>query len=210
MALRIDAPTAGYVSYIDNWDPDWRATVDRQPVAVEQVLGTFKAVAIETIGVVTARHPATTFIVSGPNYLIEYQALVKIEAIGLNFLDCYFRSGLYKVPLPFTPGSEASGTVTAIAPDVTTVRIGDRVSYAPTMGAYAEYAVVPADRLIPVPDAVDARTAAAVTLQGMTAQYLATSTKTQGHHAQERVGGKFKAPGTASCIWVEFRPVACR
>ena len=104
------------------------------------------------------------------------QALVKIEAIGLNFLDCYFRYGLYKVPLPFTPGSEAAGTLTAIAPDVTTVRVGDRVSYAPAMGAYAEYAVVAADRLIPIPDAVDARTAAAVTLQGMTAHYLATST----------------------------------
>lgn len=104
------------------------------------------------------------------------QALIKIEAIGLNFLDCYFRSGLYKTALPFTPGSEAAGTVTAIAPDVTTVRVGDRVSYAPAMGAYAEYAVVTADRLIPVPDAVDARTAAAVTLQGMTAHYLATST----------------------------------
>ena len=104
------------------------------------------------------------------------QALVKIEAIGLNFLDCYFRSGLYKTALPFTPGNEAAGTVTAIAPDVTTVRVGDRVSYAPAMGAYAEYAVVTADRLIPIPDAVDARTAAAVTLQGMTAHYLATST----------------------------------
>ena len=104
------------------------------------------------------------------------QALVKIEAIGLNFLDCYFRSGLYKVPLPFTPGSEAAGSVTTIAPDVTTIRVGDRVSYAPAMGAYAEYAAVAADRLIPVPDAVDARTAGAVTLQGMTAHYLATST----------------------------------
>jgi len=104
------------------------------------------------------------------------QALVKIEAIGLNFLDCYFRSGLYKTALPFTPGNEAAGTVAAIAPDATTVRVGDRVSYAPAMGAYAEYAVVAADRLIPIPDAVDARTAAAVTLQGMTAHYLATST----------------------------------
>ena len=103
------------------------------------------------------------------------QALVKLEAIGLNFLDCYFRSGVYKAPLPFTPGSEAAGTVTAIGANVTTFRVGDRVSYAPVMGAYAEYAVVAADRLVPVPEAVDLRTAAAVTLQGMTAQYLATS-----------------------------------
>jgi NADPH2:quinone reductase len=104
------------------------------------------------------------------------QVLVKIEAIGLNFLDCYYRSGLYNVPLPFTPGSEAAGTVTAIGSNVTTIRLGDRVSYAPLIGAYAEYAVVAADRLIPVPDSVDLRTAAAVTLQGMTAHYLTTST----------------------------------
>ena len=104
------------------------------------------------------------------------QALVKLEAIGLNFLDCYFRAGLYKVVLPFIPGSEGAGTVTAVAPDVTAVHAGDRVSYAPVIGAYAEYAVVPADRLVPVPAGVDAMTAAAVTLQGMTAHYLTTST----------------------------------
>ena len=104
------------------------------------------------------------------------QALVKLEAIGLNFLDCYFRSGLYKTPLPFTPGNEGAGIVTAIGDGVTAVRVGDRVSYAPVMGAYAEYTVVTADRLIPIPDDVDAKTAAAATLQGMTAHYLATST----------------------------------
>ena len=104
------------------------------------------------------------------------QALVKIEAIGLNFIDCYFRAGLYKVPLPFTPGNEGAGTVTAVAPDVTVIKVGDRVSYAPIIGSYAEYQVVAADRLVPVPASVDFRTAAAVTLQGMTAQYLACST----------------------------------
>ena len=104
------------------------------------------------------------------------QALVKIEAIGLNFIDCYFRVGLYKLPLPFTPGNEAAGTVTAVAPDVTAVKVGDRVSYAPVIGSYAEYQVVAADKLVPVPASVDFRTAAAVTLQGMTAQYLACST----------------------------------
>jgi NADPH2:quinone reductase len=104
------------------------------------------------------------------------QALVRIEAIGLNFLDCYFRSGLYKAALPFIPGSEAAGVVTALGAGVTTVRVGDRVAYAPVMGAYAEYAAIPADRLIPLPASVDARTAAAVTLQGMTAHYLVTST----------------------------------
>jgi NADPH:quinone reductase len=104
------------------------------------------------------------------------QALVKIEAIGLNFIDCYFRAGLYKLPLPFTPGNEGAGTVTAVAPDVTAVKVGDRVSYAPVIGSYAEYQVASADRLIPVPASVDFRTAAAVTLQGMTAHYLACST----------------------------------
>ncbi|RPH97486.1 MAG: quinone oxidoreductase [Zetaproteobacteria bacterium] len=104
------------------------------------------------------------------------QAVVKIEAVGLNFIDCYFRAGLYKAALPFTPGNEAAGTVTAVGSNVTAVRVGDRVSYAPVMGAYAEYAVVAADRLIPVPDGVETRLAAAVTLQGMTAHYLATST----------------------------------
>lgn len=104
------------------------------------------------------------------------QALVKVEAIGLNYIDCYFRAGLYKTALPFTPGMEAAGTVTAAAPDVTVVRVGDRVAYAPHIGAYAEYAVVPAERLVKLPDSLDARSAAAAMLQGMTAHYLALST----------------------------------
>jgi NADPH2:quinone reductase len=104
------------------------------------------------------------------------QALVKVEAIGLNFIDCYFRSGLYKSALPFTPGSEAAGSVTALGPNVTDVRVGDRVAYAPSIGSYAESVVVAADRLVKVPGGVDARTAAAVMLQGMTAHYLASDT----------------------------------
>jgi len=104
------------------------------------------------------------------------QAQVKVEAIGLNFIDIYFRAGLYKTSLPFTPGMEAAGTVTAVGPGVADIKVGDRVAYAPSMGAYAEYAVVPAERLVPLPQAVDFRSAAAVTLQGMTAHYLALST----------------------------------
>lgn len=104
------------------------------------------------------------------------QALVKVEAIGLNFIDCYYRKGLYKTSLPFIPGMEAAGTVTAAGPGVTEVRVGDRVAYAPHMGAYAEYAVVPAPRLVKIPDGLDTRRAAAAILQGMTAHYLATST----------------------------------
>lgn len=104
------------------------------------------------------------------------QVVVKLEAIGLNFIDCYVRSGVYKTALPFTPGMEAAGTVTATAPDITEVRTGDRVAYAPHIGAYAEYAVVPAERLVRLPAGMDSRSAAATMLQGMTAHYLATST----------------------------------
>lgn len=104
------------------------------------------------------------------------QAQVKLEAIGLNFIDCYFRAGLYKAPLPFIPGSEAAGTVSAVGPDVTEVKVGDRVAYAPVMGAYAEYAIVAANRLLKLPEGLDPRTGAAVPLQGMTAHYLTSTT----------------------------------
>jgi NADPH2:quinone reductase len=104
------------------------------------------------------------------------QALVKIAASGVNFIDVYFRRGLYKTDMPFTPGSEASGVVESVGPDVTEVKPGDRVAYAMARGSYAEYAVVPAAQLIPLPDAVDFDTAAAAMLQGMTAHYLTHST----------------------------------
>jgi NADPH2:quinone reductase len=103
------------------------------------------------------------------------QAVVKLEAIGLNYIDCYHRSGLYKVALPFTPGVEGAGTVSATAPDVTDIRVGDRVAYPLFIGAYAEYAAVPADKLVKLPKSLDARSGAAAMLQGMTAHYLATS-----------------------------------
>ena len=104
------------------------------------------------------------------------QALVKIEAIGLNYVDCNFRIGAYTAALPFTPGMEAAGMVAATGSGVVDIRAGDRVVYAPHMGSYAEYAVVPAERLVPIPEGMDARTAAAALLQGMTAHYLATGT----------------------------------
>jgi NADPH2:quinone reductase len=104
------------------------------------------------------------------------QVVVKAEAIGLNFIDCYLRNGLYKTTLPCTLGMEAAGTVTATAPDVTEVRTGDRVAYAPHIGAYAEYAAVPAERLVKLPAGMDSHSAAATMLQGMTAHYLAVST----------------------------------
>jgi len=104
------------------------------------------------------------------------EALVRIAASGVNFLDVYFRSGLYKADRPITLGSEAAGTVEAIGPGVTDVAEGDRVAYAMVRGSYGEYAVVPADRLVKIPDAVDFNSAAAAMLQGMTAHYLTQST----------------------------------
>jgi NADPH:quinone reductase len=104
------------------------------------------------------------------------QALLRIEAVGVNFIEIYQRSGLYKSPLPFTPGAEAAGTVEAVGSGVTTVRPGDRVGSINVLGAYAEYALVPAERVVPLPDGVTTRQAAAVLLQGITAHYLTTST----------------------------------
>jgi NADPH2:quinone reductase len=104
------------------------------------------------------------------------QALVRIEAAGVNFIDIYHRTGLYKVQLPYVPGQEGGGVVTAVGPDVAGVATGDRVAYTGVPGAYAELAAVPVDRLVPLPAGVTFRQAAAVLLQGITAQYLATST----------------------------------
>jgi NADPH:quinone reductase len=103
------------------------------------------------------------------------EARVRIEAVGLNFIDVYHRTGLYPLPIPFTPGSEAAGVVEEVGADVTEVRSGDRVAYS-HVGSYAEQAIVPASKLVPLPDGIDARTAAAAMLQGLTAHYLTTST----------------------------------
>jgi len=105
------------------------------------------------------------------------QAVVKIAAAGVNFMDVYQRTGQYKsTPLPLTLGQEAAGVVTAVGPGVTDVRVGDRVAYTGVQGAYAEYAAVPADRLVALPDGVSTQQGAAAMLQGITAHYLATST----------------------------------
>jgi NADPH2:quinone reductase len=104
------------------------------------------------------------------------QALVKIAASGVNFIDVYFRTGLYPAPPPIVLGNEAAGTVEAVGPDVTNVLPGDRVAYAMARGSYAEYAAVPAWQLVKIPDSVDFQTAAAAMLQGMTAHYLTHST----------------------------------
>jgi NADPH2:quinone reductase len=119
------------------------------------------------------------------------EALVKIAAIGLNFIDIYFRTGTYKPPqMPFIPGSEAAGVVTAIGEGVTDVKVGDRVAYAMVLGAYADYAIVPAWRLVKLPDHVDYQAGAAIMLQGMTAHYLTHDTfpLQRGHRAIVHAG----------------------
>lgn len=104
------------------------------------------------------------------------QALVKIAASGVNFIDIYFRTGLYKADLPVTLGNEAAGTVEAVGPEVSEVAVGDRVAYAMARGSYSEYAVILAWQLVKVPDSLDLNAAAAAMLQGMTAHYLTHST----------------------------------
>ena len=104
------------------------------------------------------------------------EARIKLEAIGVNYIDIYQRTGLYPMPLPFTAGREGAGVVDAVGANVTEVKKGDRVAYAMEPGAYAEYAVAPAWKLVPVPPKVDSRSAAAIMLQGMTAHYLARDT----------------------------------
>ena len=104
------------------------------------------------------------------------EALVKIDAAGLNYIDVYFRSGQYKAAAPFTLGMEAGGTVAAVGPNVTEVMVGDKVAYTGVPGAYAEYAVVPAARLVQLPAGLTTKHGAAMMLQGITAHYLACST----------------------------------
>lgn len=104
------------------------------------------------------------------------QALVRIAASGVNFIDVYFRTGLYKADLPATLGAEAAGTVESVGSAVTELVPGDRVAYAMARGSYAEYAVVAAAQLVKIPAGIDFQTAAAAMLQGMTAHYLTHST----------------------------------
>ncbi len=110
----------------------------------------------------------------------EGEARVRIEASGVNFIDVYMRTGAYPVPPPFTPGMEGAGVVEALGDGVGNVAVGDRVGFAMHIGSYAEEAVVPAWKLVRVPDHVELDVAAAVMLQGLTAHYLAYSTVTLG------------------------------
>jgi len=104
------------------------------------------------------------------------EALVKLAAAGVNFIDVYHREGRYKVPLPFVLGQEGAGVVTAVGAEVRSIKTGDHVGWAALLGAYAEYDAVPADRLVPIPAGVTDQQAAAAMLQGMTAHYLCHDT----------------------------------
>jgi NADPH2:quinone reductase len=104
------------------------------------------------------------------------QALVRIAASGVNFIDVYFRTGLYKAELPITLGSEAAGVVESVGPNVTQVAPGDRVAYAMVRGSYAQYAALSESSLVKIPETIDFESAAAAMLQGMTAHYLTHST----------------------------------
>src|SRR2546427_3954204 len=104
------------------------------------------------------------------------EALIKVEAAGINYIDVYFRSGQYKAELPLTIGMEAGGTVSAVGSGVTDVKVGDKVAYTGIPGAYADYATVPVARLVALPTGLTPKQGAAAMLQGMTAHYLACST----------------------------------
>ncbi|HEV2398607.1 MAG TPA: quinone oxidoreductase [Candidatus Sulfotelmatobacter sp.] len=104
------------------------------------------------------------------------EAVVKLSASGVNFIDVYNREGRYKAPLPFVLGQEGAGVVTAVAPDVNSVKVGDHVAWVHLLGAYAEYEAVAAQRLVPIPAGVSDQQAAAAMLQGMTAHYLSHDT----------------------------------
>ena len=102
------------------------------------------------------------------------EALVRVRVAGVNFTDIYQRKGVYQGALPFTPGVEGVGVVEKLGSGVTEVKVGDRVGWVMIKGGYAELAVLPAQRLVPIPASVDDRTAAAILLQGMTAHFLLT------------------------------------
>jgi NADPH2:quinone reductase len=104
------------------------------------------------------------------------EAVVKLAASGVNFIDVYFREGRYKAPLPFVLGQEGAGVVTAAGAEVKSFKVGDRVAWSGLLGSYAEYAAVPADRLVPIPQGVTDQQAAGAMLQGMTAHYLSHDT----------------------------------
>jgi NADPH2:quinone reductase len=132
------------------------------------------------------------------------EALIKQDAVGLNYIDVYFRTGLYKAPsMPLVIGQEGAGTVTAVGANVSNVAPGDRVAYAGSIGGYATDRVIAADRLVKLPEAIDFKTAAAMMLQGMTAQYLLRRTYTVKSGDTIVVHAAAGGVGLIMCQWAK-------
>lgn len=133
----------------------------------------------------------------------EGQVRIKHHAVGLNYIDTYHRSGLYKISLPAVIGTEGAGEVTAVGPGVTEFKVGDRVAYASPMGAYAEERLIPADRIVKIPDSIDYQTAAAMMLQGMTVRYLLKETYKVGPGTTLLLHAAAGGIGLIACQWAK-------
>lgn len=131
------------------------------------------------------------------------EALVRQTAVGVNFIDTYYRTGLYKLPLPAVIGNEGAGVVEAIGPDVTEVKVGDRVVYEGSVGSYAEVRVVPAARLNRIPDGIDDKIAAAACLKGLTAYYLLRRTFPVGKGTRVLFHAAAGGVGQIACQWAK-------
>jgi NADPH:quinone reductase len=129
------------------------------------------------------------------------QVRLKQHAVGVNYIDVYQRSGLYKLPLPLVAGSEGAGEVVAVGPGVTDFKVGDRGAYAGAMGGYAEERVMPADRLVKLPDNIDYKTGAAMMLQGMTVRYLLRETYKVGKGTTMLFHAAAGGVGLIACQW---------
>jgi NADPH:quinone reductase len=129
------------------------------------------------------------------------QVKFKQHAVGVNYIDVYQRSGLYKSPLPFIPGSEGAGEVLAVGPGVTEFKVGDRAAYAGALGGYAEERLMPADRLVKLPDTIDYKTGAAMMLQGMTVRYLLRQTYKVGPGTTLLFHAAAGGIGLIACQW---------
>ena len=132
------------------------------------------------------------------------QVKFKQHAVGVNYIDVYQRSGLYKSPLPFIPGSEGAGEVVAVGPGVTDFKVGDRAAYAGALGGYAEERLMPADRLVKLPDTIDYKTGAAMMLQGMTVRYLLRQTYKVGPGTTLLFHAAAGGIGLIACQWARY------
>jgi len=133
----------------------------------------------------------------------EGQVRIQHRAIGLNYIDTYHREGLYKIPLPAVIGTEGAGVVTAVGPGVTDLKVGDRVAYASPIGAYTEERLIPADRVVKIPDSIDDQTAAAMMLQGMTVRYLLKETYKVGPGTTILFHAAAGGVGLIACQWAK-------